>query len=62
MRAYAPNRNVVRIADEAARKACASIAEGKSAGDAGHAVAYVCRGRTCSLPIRDAKELGAAIV
>ena len=41
--------------DERTRRACAVLAEGKKAGST--AVAYVCRGRTCSLPIGDPAEL-----
>ncbi len=57
-RAYLPNRNVVWLTDEAARVACAAIAEGKDAGAGGEARAYVCRGRACSLPVGEGEELG----
>ncbi len=45
--------------DAGAMAACQALAEGKVA----HAepVAYVCRGRTCSLPIGDPVELGKAL-
>ena len=45
--------------DPAAMTACAALAEGKVAQD--QPVAYVCRGRTCSRPIRDAGELSQAL-
>jgi uncharacterized protein YyaL (SSP411 family) len=56
-RAFVPDL-VLAWADPAepeALKACAAIARGKPA----HAepVAYVCRGRTCSPPVRDPREL-----
>jgi hypothetical protein len=57
LRAYLPNRNVVRIGGEEARAACAGIAEGKAEGDGGRPQAYVCRGRSCSLPVRSGGEL-----
>src|SRR5580658_3002629 len=46
--------------DSGAMAACQALAEGKVA----HAepVAYVCRGRTCSLPIADAGELRKALL
>ena len=56
-RAYLPNRNVVWLADEDARAACAEIAAGKTAGPDGEARAFVCRGRTCSLPVSRAEDL-----
>ncbi|HWL88503.1 MAG TPA: thioredoxin domain-containing protein [Polyangiaceae bacterium] len=58
-RTYLPNRNVAWFdpGDPAARDACAALAEGKEPkGDA--PVAYVCQGRTCSLPISDPEALG----
>jgi uncharacterized protein YyaL (SSP411 family) len=58
-RAYLPNRNIAWAGDADARAACALIAEGKDARDV--PVAYVCRGRTCSLPIADAAELAKAL-
>ena len=57
-KAYLPNRNVAWVGDEGARDACAEIATGKSAGAGGEPRAYVCRGRTCSLPIETVEELG----
>ncbi len=51
-RTYLPNRNIAWLdpTDPESRKACAALAEGKEPkGDA--PVAYVCQGRTCSLPI-----------
>jgi uncharacterized protein len=56
-RGYLPNRNIAWVGDEEARTACAAIAEGKTAGPGGSARAYVCRGRTCSLPIDAPEEL-----
>jgi len=56
-RAYAPNRNVVWLADAASRAASGAIAEGKDAGAGGEPRAYVCRGRTCSLPVGSGEEL-----
>jgi uncharacterized protein len=56
-RAYLPDRVLAYIdpADPATLEAARALGEGKTA----HAdpVAYVCRGRTCSLPIRSAAEL-----
>jgi uncharacterized protein YyaL (SSP411 family) len=60
-KAYLPNRNVAWVGDEGGREACAEIAAGKSAGSGGEPRAYVCRGRTCSLPIETAEELGRVI-
>jgi len=48
---------VVWLADAAARAACGAIAEGKDAGAGGEPRAYVCRGRTCSLPVASGEEL-----
>jgi uncharacterized protein YyaL (SSP411 family) len=45
--------------DAASREACAALAEGKEAKDA--PVAYVCRGRTCSLPVKTGAELAALL-
>jgi uncharacterized protein YyaL (SSP411 family) len=56
-RAYLPNRNVAWVGDEDARAACAEIAEGKTMGAAGEARAFVCKGRTCSLPVTRGEEL-----
>ena len=41
--------------DPASRDACSVLAEGKVAKDV--PVAYVCRGRTCSLPVSTPDEL-----
>jgi uncharacterized protein YyaL (SSP411 family) len=57
-RTYLPNRNLVWLGNDEARAACAEIATGKNAGEGGEARAYVCRGRTCSLPVRSGDELG----
>jgi uncharacterized protein YyaL (SSP411 family) len=45
--------------DPRAMDACRALAEGK--GGQEEPVAYVCRGRTCSLPIGDPGELGEAL-
>ena len=55
--AYLPNRNVVWLADDASRAACAAIAEGKTRGPNGEARAYVCRDRVCTPPIASPAEL-----
>jgi hypothetical protein len=59
--AFLPDRVVAWVdpADPRSLEACAVLAEGKPA----HAnpVAYVCRGRTCSLPISDPRELAKAL-
>jgi uncharacterized protein len=59
--AYLPNRTVAWLdpADPASRDACAALAEGKDARP--EPVAYVCRGRTCSLPTSDPAELDALL-
>ena len=56
-RAYLPNRNLVLLTSDEARAACAAIADGKTAGPGGEARAFVCRGRTCSLPVDTAEAL-----
>jgi uncharacterized protein YyaL (SSP411 family) len=64
-KAYLPNRTIAWSdpGNPESQAACAALAEGKPAETS--AVAYVCRGRTCSLPIRDVaalqKELSMAI-
>jgi uncharacterized protein YyaL (SSP411 family) len=60
-RRYVPNRTIALVdpSDPRSTEAAAVLAEGKPA-QAG-AVAYVCRGRTCSAPVRDAGELGALL-
>jgi uncharacterized protein YyaL (SSP411 family) len=45
--------------DPASAAACAALAEGKPAK--AEPVAYVCRGRACSLPIADPVELARAL-
>lgn len=54
---WLPNRTVAWLdeRDPASREACALLAAGKPAKDV--PVAYVCRGRTCSLPVRTPEEL-----
>ncbi len=58
---YVPHRTLVLIDpdDPATVAAAPALAEGKEPKP--HAVAYVCRGRTCSPPIGDAAALAAAI-
>jgi uncharacterized protein YyaL (SSP411 family) len=60
-RAYLPDRVVAWAdpADPRALEACRALAEGKPAQS--EPVAYVCRGRTCSLPIRDPSELAVTL-
>jgi uncharacterized protein YyaL (SSP411 family) len=57
-RAYLPCRTVAAVDPEDPRsvEAARVLAEGKPSR-AGAAVAYVCRGRTCSLPVTEASEL-----
>ena len=57
-RARIANRVVAWVdpGDAATREACAVLAEGKT-GVEGKSVAYVCAGRTCSLPIERPEEL-----
>lgn len=59
--AYLPNRTIVLLFphDPQSLKACALIAEGKSAKE--NPVAYVCRGQTCSLPVEHPNELRALL-
>ncbi|AKU96943.1 Thymidylate kinase [Labilithrix luteola] len=54
---WIPNRTVAWLDERnpASREACALLAEGKPAKDV--PVAYVCRGRTCSLPVRTPEDL-----
>jgi uncharacterized protein YyaL (SSP411 family) len=58
-RAWLPNRVLVTIdpAREETRAAAPLLAEGKPPPQGGGAVAYVCRGRTCSAPIATGDEL-----
>ncbi len=60
--AYVPNRTVAWLdpGDPASRDACSALADGKGPRD--QPVAYVCRGRTCSLPVTSAEELRALLV
>jgi uncharacterized protein YyaL (SSP411 family) len=46
-------------ADPRSLDACRAVAEGKPAQ--AEPVAYVCRGRTCSLPLHDPRELAEAL-
>jgi uncharacterized protein YyaL (SSP411 family) len=57
-RAYLPDRVLAwaDASDMRALEACAVLAEGKAS--LGEPVAYVCRGRTCSLPTARPEELG----
>ena len=58
--AYLPSRTLVLVDDDASRQAASALAEGKPGVDGG-AVAYVCRGQTCSAPVRSADELRALL-
>jgi uncharacterized protein YyaL (SSP411 family) len=60
-RAYLPDRVVAWLdpAEKATLEACRALGEGKAAQK--EPVAYVCRGRTCSLPIADPRELAKAL-
>ncbi len=57
MRAYLPDRVMAWVdpSDPASIEACRLLAEGKPAEP--QPAAYVCRGRTCSLPVQTAEEL-----
>jgi len=57
-RAYLPCRTVAAVdpGDPRSAEAARVLAEGKPARP-GAAIAYVCRGRTCSAPVSDAAEL-----
>jgi hypothetical protein len=59
-RAYVPDRVLAYVdpADPTTLEAVRELAEGKPAQS--EPVAYVCRGRTCSLPIRSPQALAAA--
>jgi uncharacterized protein YyaL (SSP411 family) len=63
--AYVPNRTLAWAdpANPDALDACNVVAEGKALAAAGRdsPIAYVCRGRTCSLPIADAGALAREI-
>ena len=58
---FVPNRTIAWIdpADAASRDAAAALAEGKDGKDV--PVAYVCRGRSCSLPVATPGELAALL-
>ena len=61
-RKYIPNRSVIHV--DPARPdslAAAPIPTAGKLGDAGATVAYVCRGRACSAPVRDAAALEALL-
>jgi uncharacterized protein YyaL (SSP411 family) len=57
MRAYLPDRVMAWVdpSDPASIEACRLLAQGKPAQP--QPAAYVCRGRTCSLPVQNAEEL-----
>ncbi len=57
LRAYLPDRVMAWVdpSDPASIEACRLLAEGKPAQP--QPAAYVCRGRTCSLPVRSTEEL-----
>jgi uncharacterized protein len=57
-----PNRTIAWLdpTNEASKAACAALAEGKEAKGDGP-VAYVCRNRTCSLPLTTPEELTALL-
>jgi hypothetical protein len=58
---WLPNRTVAWLdpSNEASRAACALLGEGKE--PKAMPVAYVCRGRTCSLPVATPAELAALL-
>ncbi len=60
-RAHLPDRVLAFVdpADPGTLEAARALAEGKTAQN--EPVAYVCRGRTCSLPIRNAADLAKAL-
>ncbi len=60
-RAHLPHRVLAWLdpSDPSSLEACRALGEGKAAHD--EPVAYVCRGGTCSLPIRDPGELARAL-
>ena len=58
-KAYLPNRTIAWLDpnDDASRAACSVLSEGKEAKGA-----YVCKGRTCLLPVTTAEELAKLLV
>ena len=62
-RAWLGARNVAWLdpSDDASRAACAALAEGKTPASDGSPAAYVCRGRTCSLPLTTPESLREAL-
>jgi hypothetical protein len=61
-RAYLPNRSVIHVdPSRPGSLAAAPIATAGKLGEAGVSVAYVCRGRACSAPVRDAAALEALL-
>jgi uncharacterized protein len=56
---WLPNRTIAWAdpTDPKSIDACALLAEGKPSPKKGEPVAYVCRGRTCSLPVSTSEEL-----
>ncbi len=61
-RKYIPNRSVIHVDPEVpASLSAAPIAAAGKSGEPGATVAYVCRGRACSAPVRDAIALEALL-
>jgi hypothetical protein len=62
LRSYVPNRTLawLDVSDPRSREACAALADGKTAQS--EPVAYVCRGRACSLPVAHPQELRQALL
>jgi hypothetical protein len=62
-RKYIPNRSVVHVDPSRPESLAAApiAAEGKSS-EPGATVAYVCRGRACSAPVREAAALEALLI
>ena len=61
-RKYLPSRSVVHVDPEIPESlAAAPIAAAGKSGEPGVTVAYVCRGRACSAPVRDAAALEALL-
>ena len=55
---WIPNRTIAWVAPDS--NAATALAEGKPLHD--EPVAYVCRGRTCSLPVKSPAELSKLLV